>query len=188
MKKAKKKEHVEEEVDEPVVPLELQDALRIDKHNLDEELIRQPEIFYRVSNLSVRASAEVSSLQQQIDNLKAELDGRIRDQAESKNGNAGKKEKLKEKEIALRIASSPKMQTLQNKLIRVKEEANSLSALKEAFIQRSYALKDLTALYAAQYWVQESGSKIDLEDNSERIRKETGKLRRKKLGSKGRKE
>jgi hypothetical protein len=59
-------------------------------------------------------------------------------------------------------------------------QAAQYGALKEAFMQRSYVLKDLTQLYSANYYgANVESAKGDMRDHkAARVRREQTKMRR----------
>jgi hypothetical protein len=64
---------------------EARDALSIDKHALDEELVRVPELLYHVSSRAVRAVALVDKAKRKLEELRAELYTKTRTQLEKAN-------------------------------------------------------------------------------------------------------
>ena len=54
---------------------DLQESLTIDKSVLDDEVIRQPVLFYTVSEMLVDALAERDAAKEELNSVDADLDG-----------------------------------------------------------------------------------------------------------------
>jgi hypothetical protein len=118
--------------------------LRIEPSNLSEELIEQPELYYHVAMGSAYA---VSVRDQAKDQLKTAIAERgIRIRAEYQ----GKGEKLTEAQLASLVESDPIVITCKGELRKLQLSMDKWQAMKEAFQQRSYMLKDLCALQLAR--------------------------------------
>lgn len=118
-------------------PSEIRSKLRIDDDDLDQCLVDQPEYFYQAAQAATEAGAIRDGLELELKELKAQLDGDFRQQAERK---------LTETALTNRIITLPKVKDLTRKVLDAKRRAEDAIVLKEAFTQRSYALKDLTAI------------------------------------------
>lgn len=129
---------------------DLEDALRFDKNHMDDALIEQPDLFYRVSREYASAISERDGLKLEIAELAAELDKSIREEA------ARMQTKTTETGIQNEIASTPKMADMKRKYAGVAHQADRWLALKEAYQQRAYALKDLAGLWVAGYFTNSS--------------------------------
>jgi len=172
---------------EDIVTLEeLQHGLRIDKHDMDTCLIQQPQLFYRVSDLYARATADRDSYKVDIETAEAELFSQFRrqlldEEEQDVEDNKKKGSRVTDTAIKSKVAASKRMIDLHRKYLNAKERADSLAALKEAYQQRSYVLKDLVALYVSNYFTTESGGKARnaAKDNSaDRNREAAGRLNR----------
>ena len=127
---------------------EYEGALSIDKHDLDEELIRQPEVFNRISQDEAQAIAERDQAKDKLRVVEAKLDLKIR-------RNFDKKEKKVTETIILSEVTKHEDRIEARKKYRNKEEAvNKMSALKDAFQQRSYMLNKLVDLFIAGYFIK----------------------------------
>lgn len=127
---------------------EFRQYLTIDKLALDDEVVRQPSLFYEVSEAYVEAVAVRDDCKEALASVDAELDSSVR--------KALGDSKATEGNIKSQIQSHKKHKTAFDQYITAKEEADKLQALKEAFQQRSYMLRDLVSLYSANYF--EEGS------------------------------
>lgn len=125
---------------------ELEDGLRIDEYALEKALRDQPVMFYRVANAYAMEISRRDAAKQALQDMEAEADLDARDQARKKD------QKITEGEIRATIQTDGRIAQAQAALARRNEEVGKLAALKEAFQQRSYALKDLAGLYVANYY------------------------------------
>jgi len=121
-------------------------ALQIDKHDLDEELIRQPDLFYKVSEQLVLAISQRDAAKKDLEKELAEADEEIRRKARDKG------EKITESAITARKQLDDGVIKMENRLSALNLQVGKLSALKESFAQRSHVLRDLRELYIANYY------------------------------------
>ena len=135
---------------------ELRAYLSIDKLALDDCLIEQPEIFYKVANALTFAVAQRDATKLDLEEARAELDEQFRKQAyeeerkyERKKGHPAPP-KLTEGAIQNRIRNTPRIRALENEFLARREEADQWAALKEAFHQRSFMLREIVALQLSQ--------------------------------------
>jgi len=129
---------------------ELEKGLLIDEHALNECLMQQPEIYYRVSKLHAIAISEKDAAKQNLAEIEAEADLEIRHRARVHE------EKITEKEIEANKRMDKRVDKAITELQKLNHEVNLLQALKDAFNQRSFVLKDLTQLYIANYYSESS--------------------------------
>lgn len=121
-------------------------SLEIDKYNLDEELIRQPQLFQDVGEELVQAVSLRDEASERLKVVDAELDREIREQMIADG------EKLTEGRVSSRVSTHPLHAEAQGGLHELKEQAEILRVRKEAWSQRAYALRDLVQLYVAGYF------------------------------------
>lgn len=129
---------------------DLQQGLKIDKTELDEASIVQPELFFRVSDRLALAQSRRDAVKQWIDVVEARVDGEVRARA------IANEEKLSESAIRSRITLDAEVIAANNDLLRLNHAVMEVQALKDAFQQRSYVLKDLTQLHSTGYF-QDNG-------------------------------
>lgn len=120
--------------------------LKIDKLALDDEVVQQPSLFYEVSSAQADAGAERDARKEELATIDADLDIRIRHFVE----------KATEGSIRNQIQAHQEHQTAFAEYLTAKERADKLTALKEAFQQRSYMLRDLVTLHNANYFEETS--------------------------------
>ena len=130
----------------------LEKGLRIDKNDLDNEWIRHPDLNYQVSKEFALAISRRDEMKLTIGEATATLDKQFRDAA----ADAG--EKITETAIAKQIEGSIKIIDLKRDYARACYRADQWLALKEAYAQRSYALKYLVELYGMGYFASSTGS------------------------------
>ena len=125
---------------------ELQAQLAIDKSVLDDEVIRQPVLFYTISEQLTDASAQRDAAKEELATVDAEMDSHWRKKL------AKLQDKVTEKMVANHVQTSAEHEAAFKTYLEAKTKADKLSALKDAFQQRSYMLRDLVALYSANYY------------------------------------
>lgn len=130
---------------------EIQQQLVIDKSVLDDEIIRQPMLFYMVSELFTTALAERDALKEELQAVDADLDFQWR-----KRLSKDKTAKVTETLIKNHVQTSDAHERAFNAWLDAKTKADRLQALKDAFQQRSYMLRDLVSLYSANYYEEAS--------------------------------
>ena len=134
--------------------------IRIDRNQLDDELIRQPEIFAWLSEDLVTAIAIQDEKKNRVPVIEAELNQKIRKQLDR----AG--EKYTEAVINSRVLTHEDRTQALNEYTQARANAGRLMGLKEAFSQRANMLRELAHLFAAGYWSEQSakGSDKDVRD------------------------
>ena len=130
-------------------PPDLHAQLEIDKSALDDEVIRQPSLFYMVSEQLVEANAERDAAKEDLATVDAELDARFRKDATSGS-------RVTDKAIQSRVQTAPEHKKAFVSYLDAKAHAEKLLVLKESFQQRSYMLRDLVSLYTANYYEESS--------------------------------
>lgn len=140
--------------------VELQQHLAIDKTALDDEVIRQPVLFYMVSEQLTDAIAARDTAKEELAATDAELDHKWRKQLSKTHP------KVTEGLITSHITTSPDHEKAFLNYLDAKTKADKLLALKEAFQQRSYMLRDLVSLYSANYYEDASLKPTKAQDAS----------------------
>jgi uncharacterized protein YigA (DUF484 family) len=123
---------------------ELEDSLKIDDDALDDCLVEQPGFFYHVAEAVAAANARRDTLKLKLEETLAELDQNIRSEA------LRTEEKITEASIQNRLRTFPRIQDLQRDYLDARTDAEKWTALKEAYQQRSFMLRELVALQLAQ--------------------------------------
>lgn len=120
-------------------------ALMIDPDALDDGILQQADLLYRVSqNLTLQISRR-DAAKQQLAEVEAMADIRIRRAAEGS--------KTTEKEVKSHCEVDPKVIEATRTLLQLAHSVRQWDDLKEAIISRGYALKELVNLYVNNYYV-----------------------------------
>lgn len=134
---------------------EFEQALMIDQHDLDTELLSQADLFYRVAQQYTEAAAIKDEMHEAVKTADAKRNLIIREEYDT----LGKK--ITEAQINATVLAHLDHTEAFKDWLNAKEEADKLGHLKEAFLQRSYMLKDLAQLYIAGYFSEKSVSAND---------------------------
>lgn len=124
---------------------ELEEALKIDRDDLDSCLVDQPGYFYHVAEAVAQANAERDTIKLELEEQTAILDKEVRKNA------LNAEEKITEAGIQNRLRTMPKIKELQLAYLDARTEADRWAALKEAYQQRSFMLRELVALHLASF-------------------------------------
>ena len=133
-----------------VDPDELRDKRRIDRHNLDEEIETQAELYGEAAEAAAMSKSFVEKMEEELKTLDSSLDKVIRQKAEADE------ERITETQIKAKISSSPKRKKLVLSLLGAKEDQRILEALASSLKQRSYMLRDMVDLFLAGYYGETS--------------------------------
>ncbi len=123
--------------------ISLKAGLAISEEDLNSCLIEQPELFFSVADAYAYASAERDAAKLALEEVMSELDQQLRLKA------AKDEEKVTEASLGRHLATLPRVQKAQREFLECKADADEWGALKEAFVQRSFMLRELVALYIA---------------------------------------
>lgn len=137
---------------EPTIE-DLEHGLRIDQNALEDVCREHPELFYHVAKQLALTVSRRDEAKQRLQETEAEVDAAIRHDAEIEG------EKITEAIVKSRIIASKDVIRAQQKLLELNREVGQLSALRDAYSSRSYALRDMVQLYLSRYYnVTESSS------------------------------
>lgn len=125
---------------------EVEDGLMVDKNALDEALVQQPDLFYRVSKILVERISQRDAAKQDHAEQEAKVDAELRRDAEL----AGDKMTADQVKAAIKI--DRRCVKTADALADLNYKVGQWGALKEAFLQRSHVLRDLVSLYSANYY------------------------------------
>lgn len=128
----------------------LKSRLAINKSGLDDEVSQQPMLYFEVSEAYVEAAAVRDACKEELTSIDAVLDGEVR------TALARSEEKVTEAMVKNSVQSHQKHQDAFDTYMTAKTKADLLAALKEAFAQRGYMLRDLAQLFMASYYEQAS--------------------------------
>lgn len=117
----------------------------IDQDALDEGILQQPDLLYRVSQQLTLQISRRDAAKQLLAEVEAFVDIAIRRAAEGS--------KTTEKEVKSHCEIDPKVIEATRTLLQLSHSVRQLDDLKEAIISRGYALKELVNLYVNNYYV-----------------------------------
>lgn len=160
--------------------MELEDyknLLLIDKYRLDDELERQALHMFEVGELYAEQVSVRDSLKERIDTVDAEIAEKFRKSA------AISGDKLTEANLQQKIAMHPQHLEAHEEFLLAKKSAEILGSLKDAFVQRGLALRELASLYTSNYFSNEP-IKSKVENASDRQIKDRVAIDRKERTSK----
>lgn len=148
--------------------------LTIDKLDLDSCLVEQPETYWHVSHAVANAIAVRDAAKLDLEEIQAEEDKKLRDAA------SRSEEKITEAALQQKLRLVKRVQDAQRKFLDTRKEADEWLALKEAFSQRSFMLRELVAITIAQRHdhAMEGGSGQSRAKLADSNRQEAGRLRR----------
>lgn len=155
--------------------------LRIDEHELDRDIKQQPERFYVVAEALAIAISKRDEAKKALTELEAELDEETRRTAKK----AG--DKITEREIASDIRRQPEFIEAGNVVLSLSRAVAQLGALKEAFEQRRYMLREMAGTYASGYWgdLMSNSGRSSKRDRDAELAREDQANARKRWRSKG---
>ena len=140
------KEHVETQLQE------IRDQISINRNSLDDELIRQPDMLYRVGELYARVADARDAAKDTLKSTKAESADRARRRI-TEGGERATDARTEEQTLL----DDAYKQALEN--YHVGElMVNRVTALRDAVAQRGYVLRDLVQLYQSEYFVKDSAN------------------------------
>ena len=149
--------------------LALKQYLKIDRVNLDTEVIQHPDLYHRVSEAYVGAVDARDQAKEFLADTKAQAYLSIRRDREQK--------KLKYTETVLtnEVAVDKAVENARDDYLAKKKTADDFGALKAAMEQKAYMLRELVALYVAGYY-----STGAINENKEDVAKTITETRRNK--------
>lgn len=127
---------------------ELREYLRIDKTRLDEELEEQPMLLFKISEAYIQAAAARDAAKEHLATVDAKLDKKGREELDRRE------EKVTEAMVKNYVQTAKDHEKATQGYFDAKNNADLLSALKDAFHQRGSMLRDLATLYNANYYEQ----------------------------------
>lgn len=138
---------------------EFQDYLKIDQGALDREIVQQPSLFFRVSEEYAKAQGHRDYLKEMLARVDAEVAHECR----------AKIEKDGERATDAKVSAAVLLHKDHVKAFKgynnAKENVDMLSALKDAFVQRGYMLRELCSLYVSNYFEKDAvAAKGDAKD------------------------
>lgn len=127
---------------------EFKAALAIDRYSLDTCIADQVILFSEVSEQTVAALAVRDTSKKQMEEMYADVSLRIRQEA------ADEGRKMTEGLVKENVLVSVDYAEAQDAYFEKKNLADHWTALKETFMQRSYMIREMGALYVAGYFAE----------------------------------
>lgn len=126
-----------------------EEDVNIDRDSLDEELIKQPGLYFKYAKAAEDLQDEVKSLQREMAVLDAELEDKIRKEAKKKEGEKAPTNQA----VAAQIQLDSDHQEIEKEIA---EKEHELRVLRNAGVgaleHKKSSLKHLTELYVSGYW------------------------------------
>ncbi|GAG83349.1 unnamed protein product [marine sediment metagenome] len=117
--------------------------LKIDRYNLDDELVRQPQLYMDWALKAAVASIEKTEAKDRLEIVKADMDGKVRTDPEKYNIPEGK---ASEGAIKAVIAQHSKVKRYNRIYIKALKNEKFLNETKIAFTHRKKMLEALVSL------------------------------------------
>lgn len=151
-----------------VLTSEIQDDLYINHADLQEEFLRQPELFAWWASTCELAKDLVARQKFLLERLAANIDHQARMEAETASQALGKTVKLTEKMVENTVIGNKEYQTAMFQYLELKKQYGMLQAGKDAIEQKKDMLISLGANYRAE---ASSNPSILMDAAKERARK-----------------
>lgn len=139
-------------------PTELKSLLLINKHALDDEIIRQSQLYSDISDYAVQAEAERDAAKEDLEVVDAKLDIKWRKKL--------KDEKSTETMFKNLVKTDPEHEKAFDVWLAAKSNADEMNNLKNSFLQRSNMLRTLGQLYTSNYWMESSIKPTHAQENA----------------------
>lgn len=134
------------------------DVETIDKYNLDEECIKQPQLYWEAAKLAADLAEKRDAAKIDMEVLYGELFESL------------KNSKASDKTVEAMILSNPAYIEARRYFVKCKADAYKASALEGGYEQRKYMLEYIIKLYLSEYF-SEVNSKMDTLSKSISARK-----------------
>lgn len=143
---------------------EYAELLKPKKHDLDNELENQSQLFWEVSNACAQAHHTYNRAYAQRKVEQGRAAERQRDRLISEKG------KATEGQVAAAVDSDPDLVHAKKIELDAQLEYEQWSAMRDAYNQRSYALKDLAALFVSNYYQTDFAAERTTRQSPEELR------------------
>lgn len=132
---------------------ELKSYLEIDKYALDDEISTQAVVYQQVAEFHAACVNRRDAAYENVKVVDAAVASALKDHANQQGI------KVTEVTVAAQVMLSTEHKEAVNKHLRAKEQADRNAALKDAFNQRCYMLRELGELFIAGYYSEISVKK-----------------------------
>lgn len=157
---------------------DMKQALKVSRHNLDVELERQPQLYFTAAEECAAAINRKDSLKADISAQEAKAYKAHRHRLEQES-----EKKPTEGQVNAAVAADKNVRAAREAYLAASEEAALWNDMKEAFIQRGHALKQLAALAVSGYYQTSAAREepVEAEEPTETpVRKKRGKVKRRR--------
>ena len=145
---------------------EFKKDIEIDIHSLDEQWVKQPQLYAKYAEQAVNASFDKDKLKEQLDLIEAELDTEIRSDP-AKFG----LDKVVEKAVANVILLQSKYQKASNAYFESVKRMKIFEVGRDSMDHKKRALEKLTDLFLSNYWADKESCKVrEMKEHLERQR------------------
>lgn len=156
---------------------DFKEAMKIDRDDLDVELVRQPVLYQEVAEAHALAASRTQECRETYKRVEAEQSTKFREEYEDEHG-----KKPTEAQVIAGIQMNRLYQKARDLHLDASHQEMRWAALKETAQQRAYVLKDLAGLWVAGYYqnssVHSENSVAAQEAATENRRKQMNKNRR----------
>jgi hypothetical protein len=151
------------------------DIKTIDKYRLDDEWIKQPDLYWKFSKLLAKHRKELAEKENEAKLIRAQLFRRIRENPQDYFVVG----KATNDAIENMIIEQPKYQKAQREIIMAQYKVDLLFGIEKKLTQRKEAIQDLIKLQGRDYFSQPS-IEVNNSEEMERIRDKaiTGKTQK----------
>lgn len=130
---------------------ELSQAVRLDKHDLDNQLTEHPELVRQVHDYLALYTAQRDAAKRNVEEMEAKVASEVRDDA------AASKEKVTVDDVKQRVVLDDRVVGAKDKLAELTFTVKRIDSLVIAYDHRRHAFQKLVDLYNGQYWSTTSG-------------------------------
>lgn len=127
--------------------------LRIDKHNLDEEFVRQPELMQRASSRYAMAISIRDEAKDKVKQVEAEIEQNMRDRQPEGRG-------VTDKAVKAMVDAHPRRKQAVEAYVASVREAAEWEGMFESFKNRGFALTELVKLFLADYYSRNTATNV----------------------------
>ena len=126
--------------------------LKIDKYNLDEECVTQPQRFNKWAALHIEMIAMRDRSKQKLTLTRANADSHVRQLINQGRGKELNVTKGTEAEIKTAVDLNPEVIEAEENLIEANRKVGVFTVAREAFHDRKKELENLVQLWLSSYW------------------------------------
>lgn len=153
-------------------PRDFERYLKLDRNDLDQANIEQPELVWHATEAQAEANAKLAALDRDKANLSAELSESLQARAvedgEKTRGSPG----VSQATLARRVRDHKDMRELNEEWLVAKKESDLWAAMVESLRTRGKSLQNLGGLYAANYFERETSGKMhrdEMQANADKV-------------------